>query len=106
MHAPSVRKHYSKEALIRMLSRDERNRVCEYWAGMVKGKEGSHTGGINLVTHNKYYSGWAPALEEECEFISAPELASVMDVCDSFPWGCPALGGVEYRLKPEFRSQS
>lgn len=106
MYEISRRKHYSKETLIRMLSKDDRNRVCEYWAGMVKGKEGSHTGGINLVTHNEFYTGWAPALEEQCVFISAPELESVRDVCDAFPWGGAVLGGIEYRLKPEFRSPS
>lgn len=106
MHANSRRLSYSKETLIRMLSKDDRNRICEYWSGMVKGKEGSHTGGINLVTHNEYYAGWAPALEEQCVFISAPELSSVIDVCDAFPWGTNVLGGIEYKLKPEFRSAS
>lgn len=89
-----------------MLSKDDRNRVCEYWAGMVKGKEGSHTGGINLVTHESYYAGWAPALEEKSVFISVSELESVKAVCDAFPWGSNVLGGVEYRLKPEYRSAS
>jgi len=89
-----------------MLSRDERNRVCEYWAGMVAGKEGSHTGGINLVTYEPLCAGWAPLLEEKSIFISAPELESVKDACDAAPWGGPTMGGIEYRLKPEFRSPS
>lgn len=87
-----------------MLSKDDRNRICEYWAGMVPGKEGSHTGGINLVTHEPYYAGWAPSMEEQSVFISVPELESVKGECDELRWGNNVLGGIEYRLKPEFRS--
>lgn len=106
MYQISNRKHYSKEVLIKLLRQDDRNRICEYWAGMVRGKEGSQTGGINLVTHEPYYAGWAPSLEEVSVFISAPELEMVKDVCNAHPWGSNVLGGVEYRLKPEYRSAS
>lgn len=106
MYRQSGRKPYSKELLIKLLSKDSRNRICEYWAGMVKGKEGSHTGGVNLVTHNEFYAGWAPLLEEQCVFISVPELQSIKDLCNAIPWGNNVLGGVEYYLKPECRIAS
>lgn len=102
----SNRRHYQKDTLVRLLSKDDRNFIAAYWSGVHPG-DGFFTTGINLVTHDPYYAGWGGFLEEKSEYISAAELEMVKEMCDATPWGAPlgglCLGGTEYRLKPELR---
>ncbi|MDI3361195.1 hypothetical protein QQF21_17590 [Lelliottia sp. V89_10] len=108
MYHLSNKRLYSRDELIRKLSKSEKNYIAVYWSGVNPG-DGCFTGGVNLVTHNPYYAGWAPSLEEDSEYITSAELELVKDVCDANPWGKPfggkCLGGTEYRLKPELRAQ-
>lgn len=108
MYHLSNKRIYSRNELIRKLSQSENNYIAVYWSGVNPG-DGCFTGGVNLVTNNPYYAGWAPSLEEDSEYITAAELELVKDVCDATPWGKPLggkrLGGTVYRLKPELRAQ-
>lgn len=89
-----------------MLSADDRNFIAVYWSGVNPG-DGFFTGGISLVTYEPFFAGWGGSLEEQSQYISAPELEMVRDICDAAPWGATFgglnLGGTEYRLKPEAR---
>lgn len=99
----------SPEQILAALRRDSRNHITAFHRFMddiSSVAAGCGTVGVTLNCHDSYYSGWAPALEVQSEFIHLNSVLQIQQYLDAETWEEKSLhcGGTIYRLKAEYRA--
>lgn len=90
--------------ILNILKKDDRNYIAAWHRATKNGRRDSSTSGVTMNYYSEYHASLFADIAMQSFYVPFLRVEEIMDLLDAEEWGDGAIGGTEYRLKPEYRA--